>query len=217
MARNPSRSETPSRRTDSREPARRGVDDPGDSDDAAFEAGRAVAAVVLGLGLKSVDLRRNHLSDGTIVREGSTITRQWDFAEVSAKGEEAAMPHVVKAMSGWLAEAAVNPHLTRHEHAAQLACFEAFMFAAPAVCPGLYAICGELRDGGGDMRTFSEEVRPNEDRILKLCIAGRDAAYRLILDHLEAIERVAALLLEGKELTGEEVAAIVERSRAGSD
>jgi ATP-dependent Zn protease len=204
MARKPSRGKPPSQRTGRRERARRGGHDPNDIRYVAtHEAGHAVSAVVLGL--VSVDIHRRLLPNGA-VSLGFTQTRPLHYAEVSGKGQEAAMPHLLQRLTGSLAEAAVNRH-------AKVTGGDAQDLEAARRIAAL-AICRAVDNGGGKMTITPEELRRNEPRIARLLQAAQEAAARLISEHRETIARVADLLLERKELAGAEVDAIVERGLA---
>jgi cell division protease FtsH len=206
MARKPSRGKPPIQRTGRREPARRGGDDPNDIRYVAtHEAGHAVSAVVLGLGLVSVDIQRRFLPNGA-VSLGFTSTRPLLNAEVRGKGEEAAMPHLMQRLTGSLAEAAVNRHAKVTGGDAQ------DLETARRIAT--FAICRAVDHGGGKMTITPEELRRNEPRIARFLQAGQEAAARLVSEHRETIARVADLLLERKELAGAEVDAIVERGLA---
>jgi ATP-dependent Zn protease len=207
MARKPSRGNSPTRRTTGgRKPARRGTYDRNDIRYVAtHEAGHAVAAVVLGLGLVSVDIHHRLLPDGGLSLGRTTIPESFS-ALVASISEEYAMAHVVFCLSGFTAEAAVNRlvggDIPEREAVRSLVSL---------------AICRPVDNGVGRMTITPEELRRNGQRIDGFLRAAEDAAARLVRKHRAVIARVADLLLERKELTGEEVAAIIEASHAKSD
>jgi hypothetical protein len=77
---------------------------------AVHEAGHAVSAIVLGLNLASVDIKRRRLPDGGISM-GFTDTGKTGLEDIGGKGEEAALPHVIQSLTGALAESKVNERL----------------------------------------------------------------------------------------------------------
>jgi hypothetical protein len=118
-----------------------------------------------------------------------------------AKGEEAALPHIIQSMAGPIAESGVNPrigefdgHTEDVDGARRIAAF---------------SICTLTRREDGNLEATSEELERNADRLQALWKRGVDAAAQLVDAHHPAIKRVAALLLERTSLTGDEVAAIV--------
>jgi hypothetical protein len=92
------------------EPARYDPDDP--LFVAVHEAGRAVAATVLGLPLKSVDVQGRREADGSV--SAGFTDMPVDTADVLAKGE-AALPWLVQVMAGVVAEEAVNPLASKYD------------------------------------------------------------------------------------------------------
>jgi hypothetical protein len=166
---------------------------------AMHEAGHAVAAVVVGWELRSVDIKRCRLPDGT-TSVGFTDTKSVNATEVMGKGEEAAMPHLIQCLAGPLAEMQVNDrfleydaHRDDRENARKIACF---------------AVCNAIETERG-LEIPTEEQERNKGRIDALISSATEAAARLVNGHVRAITRVAELLTERKKLSGKEVAAIV--------
>src|SRR5258708_2952345 len=71
------------------------------------EAGHAVAAVVLGTGLVSVDIRPRLVPGGGVGRAGADFVRPTD-SQILGRGEDAVMPYLMTIIAGWLAEKRVN-------------------------------------------------------------------------------------------------------------
>ena len=67
--------------------------------DAYHEAGHAVAAVILGVGLTSVDIRPRRAPTGTIGRGGAELLPPPD-REILGRGEGAVMPFLVTLLAG---------------------------------------------------------------------------------------------------------------------
>ena len=95
------------------------------------QSGHAVSAVVLGLGLKSVDIVPLRTPDGRKM-DGLTAL-QISASAMDGKGEAATFPHVVRCFAGGLAEALIDPHV-RNADRLQEDLDEARRFAAAAVC-----------------------------------------------------------------------------------
>jgi ATP-dependent Zn protease len=176
--------------------------DRGDPNDvhyvATHEAGHAVAAVVLGLNLRSIDLKRRHLPDGQ-VSQGFT---DCPVAVEDVRNLDAVIPCLVQALAGPYAESLVNPRVLQ-EGGARGDLDEARKVAVLAVC--------EATDtGGGRMTITPEEQKRNEGRIHSLLMEANQRAMQLIDDHRHAIATVAGVLAARMELSGEEVKSIVE-------
>jgi hypothetical protein len=168
---------------------------------AFHEAGHAVAAVVLGLRLKWVDVKlRQHPNGG--VSLGATNCDGVAKRDLLGKGEEAVMPYLVYAIAGVAAEACVNPLVSTPEYlGASEDWADAWQLAIKAVCDFV------VRDG---VATISnEEQERNMPRLNALMESARDAANRLVEDHQGAITEVAGLLGRRTRLDGAEVAEIV--------
>ena len=168
---------------------------------ATHEAGHAVAAVVLGLDLAGVDIRRRRLPGGR-VSIGFTDCKL-NTRDVMGKGEHAAMPRLVQLMAGPLAESAVNPAAdygsgpsSDLEGARQVA---------------VIAICEAVLDGTRSQIDAAEQRR-NEPRIIALLDSAEVAAADLVRNYDQAITRVASLLLEREVLSGEDVADVVSKN-----
>src|ERR1700731_705226 len=79
---------------------------------ATHEAGHAVAAVVLGLGLKSVDVRGRRMPDGN--HSAGFTELQVPSPDIASKGEDGAMPYLIQSLAGAYAEAKVNPRTAEY-------------------------------------------------------------------------------------------------------
>jgi ATP-dependent Zn protease len=166
---------------------------------ATHEAGHAVAAVVLGLPLRAVDIRKRNLPDGRIsvgFTDGEVCTNGQD--------EDEAMPHLIACYAGCCAEGVVNPRVLEGGSYTN-DWKDARTIAVSAVCP--------VTDRGDGYVEISMEVqKQNAERINELLGAAAKASMELVELHLPAIKRVAKLLLERKQLTGDEVAKVVREN-----
>ncbi len=177
-----------------------GLDDPDDiTHTARHEAGHAVAATVLGLGLRFVDVRRRIEADGGISLGYTEITAT--LKDVIGKGESAALPVLIKIMAGPIAELAVNPDACRGvHHLDDKDC--ARQFAVAAVC--------ETRIVDNKLAWTNLEERRRAVQIGALIEKAIGEAKRLVRTHDAAIAEVARLLLARESLTGPEVAEVVK-------
>jgi ATP-dependent Zn protease len=165
-------------------------------DSASHEAGHAVAAIIYGFDLKSVSIKIQRLGNG-LVALGQANSTPVKLDEIKGKGGDAVMPHLVTILAGAAAESALNPGV-RISDGAQADREEAFGIAVAAVCnvPDSNVVSpGEMA------RTKSER-----EALLKCADAATD---RFVALHTKVIQRVASLLREQEELTGECVAEIV--------
>lgn len=166
---------------------------------AIHEAGHAVAATVLGMDLRKVDILRRRLPDGT---------QSLGFTECPVRvtegqyGRDLARSHIMQTMAGPMAEMAVNS-----AEVAGLGAFEndrgnAIRCAAMAVC--------ELEVVNGRQSIIRpEQMERKQGEIDALCEAGVEDANLFIVEHWASILAVADALLKRRSLTGAEVAAIV--------
>lgn len=201
----PPRAKPPSQRRNCREPARPGHYDANDERFIAWhEAGHAVSAVVLGMGLESVDILRRRLPDGRLSL-GFTKTRPLGFLEIIGKGEDVARPHLGQRITGTLAEAVLNPLAV--DSVGSAPDFDSARRIAEV------AICRAKDLGGGNMTIEPDEIRRNADRLGRLYGSAYEDANRLVRGHLGAVFRVAKLLRERKRLSGAEVTAVVNDPR----
>lgn len=198
----------PSRRPGRVEPPRRRSDQVGlaaiprgrrDPDDplaiATREAGHAVAAVVLGLPLRSVDVRRRNLPDGrtSVGYTDCPIPGTSDFATLANA--------MVQVMSGPLAEDRVNASaMVDGCHDSDME--QVHRLAAIAVCESTTGVDGRRRISPG-------EIRRKLARIGEVAGEAVGKADRLVEAYWAAIRETARLLVDGRALTAEEVAAVV--------
>jgi hypothetical protein len=183
---------------------------PYDPDDPKFiamhEAGHAVAAIVLGFDLISVDIVGRQTPEVEIL--GVADSGRVHGSELAGKGEEVGLPYIIHSWAGPLAESKVNPHVGDGEYEAHRLDLESnYRFAA-------LSICNPTKGADGLREITREERERNFDRVQALCDRGLVAAAKLVQTYWPAIEEVAALLLKRKRLTGAEVAAIVDPYRA---
>jgi hypothetical protein len=171
---------------------------------AYHEAGHAVAAVVVGIDLKWVDIRPGTLPDGRPVGGFTRIAIEND--DIVGKGEEAALPYMVQGLAGIFTECQINPHNREWQEAAgddmeDMGRVERL------------AICESVREDDGHFVFTPEGIQRGAPRMLALRERAMAATMQLIEEHWPAIEQVAARLLERGRLTGAEVAAIVAADR----
>jgi hypothetical protein len=172
---------------------------------ATHEAAHAVAAIVYGVKLTSVDLKKRKLPGGRI-SVGFTRTPPVPFEAVAGKGEAVALPFMVQGLVGPLAEAGVNPGLVSADDGSCSKDIEdAKLTATVAVC--------DCSHEGSRSVISPEEIERKRPRLKKLMADATDAAAQFVSDHGETIVEVANALIEKRELSGEEVAAIVNVKR----
>ena len=171
---------------------------------AIHEAGHAVAAIALGLGLESVCIEPQEIEDGVMTAGVAELP----VTTIAGRGEQSAMPLLITLLAGGFATAVVNPCAHRekgyardHEYARAM--------AAIAVCtpPETGDWCSELG---------LEELERNRPRAISLLEAACSATVRFVEDNWHAIEAVADRLFERKKLTGAEVAMIEAGFRSKS-
>jgi hypothetical protein len=169
---------------------------------AVHEAGHAVATVVLGLELKSVEVRPHILPDGRL-RFGLTDAPITD-ADFAGRGENAAMPYLIQGWSGPVAEQKVNPRY--HEYNGGTNDFK---------CVKQIAVIAICNFASAENVVITEEQRVRVNALLDSAWVAADS---LVEAYWPAIKRVATLLGKRQELSGDEVAKIVKtaRPRGGS-
>jgi hypothetical protein len=171
------------------------------------EAGHAVAAIVVGFHLNSVDIVGRQTPEVEILGLadcGGPV----HGSELAGKGEEFALQHMIYSWAGALAESTVNPHVKDREYDGHR------MDVESANRVAFLSIC-EATTGADGLREITREERMrNVDRVQAISDRGLVAAAKLVQTYRPAIEEVAALLLKRKRLTGAEVAAIVDPYRA---
>ena len=165
---------------------------------AAFhEAGHAVAAVVLGENLRSVDVRQRQLPDGRL-QLGLTDCEGVNAIDSLGMGHQAALTHVIRAFAGPVAEALVNPDF-REGHSGDIASVRELVSLAFGR--------GVAKDDQVVLDRWDEVRR--DDRVVDLLRSAQAEAVRLVEEHWPAISAVAARLLEEEQLSGDDVASIV--------
>jgi hypothetical protein len=78
------------------------------------QAGHAMAAVVLDLGLKSVDLKRREYENGRLA-VGFAAVRGVRAEETVGKGEEVVFPYLIQRLAGGYAESLVHGALQHND------------------------------------------------------------------------------------------------------
>jgi hypothetical protein len=114
-----------------------------------------------------------------------------------SKGGDAVMPHLVTILAGAAAESALNPGV-RISDGAQSDREEAFGIAVAAVC--------NVPDSNVVSPDEMARTKSEREALLKSADAATD---RFVALHVKVIQRVASLLRQQEELTGEHVAEIV--------
>ncbi len=193
---------------------------------AAHEAAHAVAAVAYGFPLESVEVLGRRLPGG-IVAEGSTRVGRPAACDVLGRGAEAALPLMVQALSGPVAEADADPNYNRikagkharhnedvrEAYSAAICAIgeiqdcdtpereDTFRTHTPAVC-GL----DEAQDG---VYTPVDVVDAPVAEVQDLFERALSEARLFVTDYRAVIAAVGAALIEKGSLTGDEVAALV--------
>ena len=133
---------------------------------------------------------------------GYTDSGKLDPALIMGKGEEVAMPYMVRAMAGPLAEAGFDESSWDHDGkqgdlgwASNLA---AMSLLEPFTIPR-----------GGQFRLDPEACKRVEPQVRQMMANAADKAAEIVNAHKDAIAMVAHALLERTSLTGEEVAEIM--------
>jgi ATP-dependent Zn protease len=170
---------------------------------ALHEAGHAVAAVVLGLGLKFTDIKpRRSDEDGRIIL-GWTVLDEIEAREIARIGEEAAFPYLVELYAAGAAESLIGSG-KRDFAASEIDFAEAHRFAITALC--------EFTEGAGGRLLVSSEAqgrKAGEIDALKQCSMA--AADSLVNRYSAAITKVAEALCERNELSAHEVEEIASQ------
>jgi hypothetical protein len=163
---------------------------------AIHEAGHGVATIVLGLLLNSVNILPKTRQDGRIQR--GILDAPYSENVIAGKGEDAAMPYLIQGLSGPTAERKVNHQY--HKHNGGDTDFNLAKRLA------VIAICGY---GDADHVVINEEQRAQVNLLLH---SAQFESTRLVEDRWPAIKKVADALQARQELSGAEVAAIVNRT-----
>lgn len=172
---------------------------------AIHEAGHAVAGVVIGLEVRSVNIRPYLLPDGRTRFGLAEAMSRHD--ELAGKGEAAAMPYLIQGWSGPIAEQKVNDRY--YEYNGSSSDFERLKHIA------IISVCGYGMESNVVM---SEEQRLRVNALLE---SSRLAAVRLVGERWPAIRTVAtsleSLLGKNQDLSGDELIRIVNsiESRSG--
>ena len=168
---------------------------------ATHEAGHAVLAVVLDLPLESVDIKQRRLPDGRVSVGYTALGTSITLRDLRGMSEEDLIPMVIQIMAGNIAESVVHPEC-RNYGAHQMDLEDARQRVA-------IALCKPVDRGDGKLEITGEEMQRNMPRLRGVFDRAHDATTQLVKDNWPAIERVAALLMERKQLSGAEVAAVV--------
>jgi hypothetical protein len=171
---------------------------------AIHEAGHAVAAIVLGLGLKLVRVRPRVRSDG-LIQWGLTET---PCSDAELENPDSALPHLIQGYSGLAAEMKINPRCTEWNGG-----FEDRSRAEQIAITATR----DTADMGDHLVVTPEELKRKRPRAKALLDSAWVAAVCLVEDHWPAIRKVAAVLEKCQDLNEDEVAGIMKttRTRAG--
>jgi hypothetical protein len=167
---------------------------------ARHEAGHAVAAVVLGLELKSVSIGLQGEPDGQISLGATHISYGEDY-QIAGRGATAVVPRLIPIFAGIAAESAVNP-----------AAFEAGAFDAAisrTVTLATVAYCVSSDCGNGQRRIAKSELDRNKIWIEAVLAISRSVASSLVDAYRAAIDTIANQLVSQGSLTCAEVHTIV--------
>jgi len=167
---------------------------------ALHEAGHAVAAIVLEIEFSKVEIKRRLIEGGT--SEGFTATRPFKRDDVYGKDEETILRHITPCFTGPVAEMRENPNARDH------GAFKKDLESAQGIAA--MAICELSRKENGETWISPEER--NKDRLIALLEAGEKRANAFVAEHWDAIVKVRDLLLRKRELSGDEVAKVVNWS-----
>jgi hypothetical protein len=163
---------------------------------AIHEAAQAVAAVVHGIDLISVDIKKKKIGDGA--HEGCAFVEPIEPSNLVGKGRDAAMPHLVLSLAGSMAQDNLYP-----------GCLDDFPDSSDgkrALAIAAAALCDVTQHDDFLGAFDSEELKPQVEVLLASAI---DEADRFVDDHILLIIKVAGLLFERDELTGDDVRSVV--------
>lgn len=166
---------------------------------ATHEAGHAVAAVVLGMPLVEVDIRTHKDSFGRSALGVTTCSDRFNHDATDRVAE--ALPRIIQALAGLLAERLVNPRVSEskgHETDVEAA----WHLATIARIPVVFA-------SGIRQPPDPSEINRNLPEIELLIDKATEAACELVNDYEAAINIVAARLLQKRCLSSKEVNEVV--------
>jgi ATP-dependent Zn protease len=165
---------------------------------AFHEAGHAVIAIVMGMNLVSVDIKRRPMSDGRI----SVGYTKCPYRATRDEGE--AMSHMIQSLAGLAAEARLTDDCDRSFVACESDMDDAFKIGSALLCDWLVG-------PNGSKIIPPEEQAKHSETILALMKKAEDQAVTMVTNYWPAIEKVAELLLRKQFLSGAEISAIVAR------
>ncbi len=174
---------------------------------AVHEAGHAVAAVVFGVDLKAVDIKRRPFGNGS-VSMGYTDCPGVTDSDVAGQSDDIVASHMIRYLAGPFAEAQINPKV--HEYDGhRLDAEQAHTIAVMATC-NLPEHSENFK--GHDEITLEvspDEIERNRHRIDSLMNLACNRAIAFVEQHWRVISAIADLLVKRRFLTGEEVAIVV--------
>lgn len=180
---------------------------------AIHEAAHAAAAIMLGIELDSVELKRRPMTDGktSLGRVVGSVL----IEDIAAKGENAVMPCLIMFMAGAVAESYINPLLTPDSVSHEWDVLEGMTFAMLAVFN--LTEKDERHEIGSEEEIrkrrldalWDEEIR-NRPRLNTLWKAALRATVEFVETHHGIISRIASVLKKRRTLTRNEVIDIVK-------
>jgi hypothetical protein len=174
---------------------------------ALHEAGHAVSGAHFGLGLEFVDIKRRTLPDGSLSL-GYTKCRV-PIDAFAGKGRDAALPWMVQCLAGPVAESLANPNFDALKSAGVDDGQNAHRIAIIAICPSLPVVDGQMEIPPDVHNAHKEEI----DALLN---DAMDATTAFVGQFQNAIIDVADALVESRELSADQVIAIVREHQHGS-
>ena len=171
-----------------RSPAKAEGEDPNDIRFiATHEAGHAVSAVVLGLPLTTVDIKRRNLLGG-LISMGFTAIKPLAIQDLVGRGAEVAMPRLVQCLTGIAAEARVI--VSAFKTTGQFSQEEGECWRIAT-----FALASPITTADGMGGITREEHRRIEPQVLALIQAAEREAEQLVGVHWKAIQAVTQALL----------------------
>jgi hypothetical protein len=173
---------------------------------AVHEAGHAVAVIVHGSGLKSVEVKRDCLPGG-LISLGLTDSYIPTDQEIHGKGEAVALPYLICQLAGPFSEARVHLQMVNITLAGgdQQDRENAQCIARLAVREGPWT--------GDKIPISPEEITRNHDRIEGLLNSAQKATFLFVEQYQRSIHAVALALNERYRLTDDEVREIVNQQQ----
>jgi ATP-dependent Zn protease len=171
---------------------------------AMHESGHAVAAVLLGIEVRGVDLKQRFLADGR-VSVGFTNTAGVAVKDLAGAGEEVAMPFLIQTMAGPIAEMSMAGFPQDLAYGMDHDFEQIRKMIALTLCEG--------ESSGETLVILPAEMEAKQDVIKRVYETIHARTLDLVQANLPAIRAVADALRTRIELTGNEVREIVNAYR----